>query len=78
MEFAEEASTPKSDKESPEVMAFRKNDVLCHFLLLSGWGEGGAVCLRCLHLLRQGRRELGYGKRNSCDTGRQLLALETQ
>ena len=42
-------------------------------------GEPGwAVCLRCLHLLRQGRRELGYGKRNGCDTGRQLFALETQ
>ena len=40
---------------------------------------GGAVCLRCLHLLRQGGRELGYGKRNSCDTaGQFLLALETR
>ena len=39
---------------------------------------GGAFCLRCLYLLRQGRRELGYGKRNGCDTGMQLLALETQ
>ena len=33
----------------------------------------GAFCLRCLHLLRQGRRELGYGKSNGCDTGGQLL-----
>ena len=37
------ASTPSRDSESPVVIAFRKNEVLCHFRLLSGIGDGGAL-----------------------------------
>ena len=35
-------SAPNKDRESPEVMAPRKNEALRHFRLLSGMGEGGA------------------------------------
>ena len=51
VEFAEAASTPKSDKESPVAnWLLRKKDVLCHFRLLSGFGDGGAALLRFLSI----------------------------
>ena len=51
VEFADAASTPKSDRESPVAnWLLRKKDVLCHFRLLSGFGDGGAALLRFLSI----------------------------